>query len=83
MPKYKDDQFVTITNEFEQIQKCVGMYISSGGTTGAIHLFKEMFNNALDECVNENSPANRIDVIFDTKTQQITVMDNGRVIPFD
>ena len=41
MPKYKDDQFVTITNEFEQIQKCVGMYISSGGTTGAIHLFKE------------------------------------------
>ena len=83
MPKYKDDQFVTITNEFEQIQKCVGMYISSGGTTGAIHLFKEMFNNALDECVNENSPANRIDVIFDTKTQQITVSDNGRGIPFD
>lgn len=83
MPKYKDDTFVTITNEFEQIQKCVGMYISSGGTTGAIHLFKEMFNNALDECVNENSPANIIDVIFDTKTQQLTVSDNGRGIPFD
>lgn len=83
MPKYKDDLFVTITNEFEQIQKCVGMYISSGGTIGAIHLFKEMFNNALDECVNENSPASIIDVIFDTKTQQLTVSDNGRGIPFD
>ena len=83
MAKYKDDQFVTITNEFEQIQKCIGMYISSGGTTGAIHLFKEMFNNALDECVNENSPANTIDVVLQTETQQISVSDNGRGIPFD
>ena len=83
MQKYEDDKFVTLTNEFEQIQSCIGMYISSGGTAGAIHLFKELFNNALDEVNNDKSPADTIWVSFDKATQQITVTDNGRGIPFD
>ena len=81
--KFKDDTFVTIEDEFKQIQSCVGMYISTGGTDGAVHLFKEMFNNALDECINERSPANNITVVFNRKTQEISVADNGRGIPFE
>lgn len=83
MARYEDDVFKVITNEFAQIQNCVGMYISSGGTAGALHLFKEMFNNALDECNNKKSPADTVTVIFDKGTQTITVSDNGRGIPFD
>ena len=44
-----DDTYVYLADEFSQIQQCVGMYISRGGTDGALHLFKEIFNNALDE----------------------------------
>lgn len=83
MAKYEDDKFVTLDNEFEQIQNCIGMYISSGGSAGALHLFKELFANALDECNNEKSPAHKIKVVFDKYTQQITVSDDGRGIPFD
>jgi DNA gyrase/topoisomerase IV subunit B len=81
--KYIDDDYVRLENEFEQIQVNVGMYISYTGTDGAVHLFKEIFNNALDECINENSPADKIEIYFDEKTREIVVMDNGRGIPFD
>ena len=87
--KYEDDKFVTVDNEFEQIALCRGMYISAGGTAGAVHLFKECFNNALDECnaYKENgekkSPANHIIVTFNESTQEIMIQDNGRGIPFE
>lgn len=81
--KFKDDEYVQLQNEFEQIQQCIGMYISYTGKKAALHLFKEIFNNALDECVNKNSPANRVEVYFDEDTQEIIISDNGRGIPFD
>ena len=81
--KYQDDVYEHLTNEFEQIQTCAGMYIGSKGVSGAIHLFKEIFNNALDECVNPNSPANWIRVTLDKYARCLIVEDNGRGIPFD
>lgn len=83
LPKYKDDEFVRIKDEFKEIQECIGMYISYEETEGAIHLFKEIFNNATDECINENSPGNKIDVLFDENTGEIIVSDNGRGFQFD
>lgn len=81
--KYKDDVFEHLENEFTQIQTCVGMYIGSKGAAGAIHLFKEIFNNSLDECANENSPADWIRITLDKTTRMLTIEDNGRGIPFD
>ncbi len=81
--EFKDDEYVQLQNEFDQIRTCIGMYISYRGTPAALHLFKEIFNNALDECVNENSPANKIDVYYEEGTRVIMVTDNGRGIPFD
>ena len=80
---YSDDVYETIKDEFKQVQSCVGMYIGSKGEKGAIHLFKELFNNALDECGNEGSPANHIDVLIDEKINLLACEDNGRGIPFD
>ena len=79
----KDDEYVYYENEYEQVRKFIGMYISYRGSKAALHLFKEIFNNALDECVNENSPANHIDIYFDEETLRIIVEDNGRGIPFE
>lgn len=80
---YKDDVMQNITNEFKQIQECVGMYISTKGDEGAFHLYKEIFNNALDECANELSPANTITTDLYEENGLIVVNDNGRGIPFN
>lgn len=80
---YKDDVMQNITNEFQQIQECIGMYISTKGKEGAFHLYKEIFNNALDECANELSPANTIVTDLYEEDGMIVVSDNGRGLPFD
>lgn len=81
--KFHDDEYVQLSDEFEQIRTCIGMYISYRGTKAAIHLFKEIFNNALDECVNTNSPADTVKVYFDEALGEIMILDNGRGIPFE
>ena len=80
---YKDDTMQIISNEFKQIQECIGMYISTKGNEGAFHLYKEIFNNALDECANKLSPANTITTDLYEDTGMIVVTDNGRGIPFN
>ena len=80
---FHDDEYVQLSDEFEQIRTCIGMYISYRGTKAAIHLFKEIFNNALDECVNPNSPADIVKVYFDEALGEIMISDNGRGIPFE
>ena len=81
--KIFDDEYVHVENEYEQVQKFIGMYISYRGTKAAVHLMKEIFNNALDEAVNEHSPCDKIDVFYDEESGIITVSDNGRGIPHD
>lgn len=81
--EFKDDVFVHVENEFEQIQKCPGMYISSKGNEGALHLFKEMVNNCIDEATNDNSPCTKIDITFDEANQHFVIADNGRGIPLE
>lgn len=81
--KVIDDEYQEVTNEFDQIRKFLGMYISKSGTEGALHLVKEIFNNACDECVNPVSFADKIDVTFDEEEGSISITDNGRGIPFE
>ena len=83
MANFKDDVYEHIQNEFEQIQRCTGMYIGSKGKEGMLHLFKEIFNNSLDECINEGSPGNKITIIHDPVLNMLISIDNGRGIPFD
>jgi len=80
---YSDDTYMALANEFDQIRTCIGMYISKANTEGALHLWKEIFNNALDECVNPHSPSNKIYITFDEKKCEFTVTDEGRGIPFE
>lgn len=79
---YSDDTYMALVNEFDQIRTCIGMYISKANTEGAMHLWKEIFNNALDECVNPHSPSKKIYVTFDEVKHEFTVTDEGRGIPF-
>lgn len=70
-------------DEYQQIRNSIGMYISYYGTRAARHLFKEIFNNALDECVNPESPANTVEVYFNEVNREIIISDNGRGLRFE
>lgn len=81
--KIIDDVIEHIESDIAKIQTKPGMYIGVTGSEGALHLFKEVFNNMVDECINPNSPGNEIDVLFDEAENRVTVSDNGRGIPFE
>ena len=79
----KDDQFVALRDELVQIRLARSMYVGDGGNKGALHLFKEVFNNSLDEMNNAQNAykkVKRIYVSFSEKSQKFTVMDEGRGI---
>ena len=81
-----DDQFIALRDELVSIRYARGMYVGDGGNKGAMHLFKEIFNNCLDEMNNEQNAykkVKRIYVSFSEKKQKFTVMDEGRGIPMD
>lgn len=77
------DTYQELKSDFDKVRECPGMYISSIGSAGAFHLFKEIFNNALDECANELSPGDTITIEYYPQLKQFTVSDNGRGIPFN
>lgn len=83
----KDDAFFHIEDELQAIRLSLGMYISKDQTDGAIHLFKEIFANAIDECNNNNTHWDKnkkeITIIYHESERKIVVMDNGRGIPTD
>lgn len=83
MAHYEDDKIEYIKSDIEKIQRRLGMYISYKGSKGALHLVKEIVNNAIDEVSSAKSPGNKIEISFDEESNQITVIDNGRGIPFE
>ena len=76
----KDDVYVEIDNEFEQIRTSLGMYISKLGTEGALHLVKEITNNEFDEAVNPMALNTEFTVIFDEIEQSYSTIDKSRGI---
>jgi DNA gyrase/topoisomerase IV subunit B len=81
--EFIDDKIEHIESDIEKIRRKPNMYISYLGTKGTLHLCKEIINNAIDECINPNSPAKNISIYVDEIDNAITVTDDGRGIPFD
>lgn len=81
--KFIDDKITHIASDIEKIRTKPGMYVSYIGQKGSLHLCKELINNAIDECVNKNSPGDSIDIYLDESENTITVSDNGRGVPFE
>ena len=83
----QDDQFFYIQDELQTIRSSLGMYIAKDQTEGALHLIKEIINNSIDECNNQNSHWDKIkkeiNIIFYESKRKIIIMDNGRGIPSD
>jgi DNA gyrase subunit B len=78
--KFIDDEITHIVSDIKKIQTKPTMYISYLGAKGALHLCYELINNAIDECINTNSPGDTINIHLDESENTITVTDNGRGI---
>ena len=83
MAKFKDDLMEYIENDIDKIKMKSGMYISYVGEKGALHLAKEVVQNAIDECENPKSPAKNIIITLDVLNDSLSVEDDGRGIPED
>lgn len=83
MAKYQDDSFEVIKDDIDRLRKKTTMYISYKGSKGALHLCREAINNAIDEVITKRSPGNKIAIELDSNLNQLTVVDNGRGIPFN
>ena len=79
--EFKDDEFRVLETSIEAIQTCPGMYLA--GEHIDEHPLKELTNNALDECINPQSPGNKITVLINENTHEQIVTDNGRGLPHE
>lgn len=64
----------------EAIRLRPGMYIGSVGPEGVRHITLEIISNAVDEYLN--GACTRVTISYDTESNLIRVIDNGRGVPF-
>lgn len=73
---------IEILEPLEHIRRKVGMYLGSSDVRGLNHTLYEVFDNAVDEAMLEESSADLIKVIIN-EDGSVTVEDNGRGMPVD
>ena len=78
--KYTGDD-IQVLEGLEPVRKRPGMYIGGVGSAGLHHLVWEIFDNSVDEAMNDH--ASEIVVTLHKDGQSVTVIDNGRGIPID
>ena len=77
----KDSKMYYIDDDIKKIQIKTNLFIQEYGKAGAFHLAREIIQNNFDECLDENSPGNRIEITYDRATDVLTASDNGRGFP--
>ena len=74
----KDSKMYYLEEDIQKIQVKTNMYINEYGEAGAFHLAREIIQNNFDECLDDNSPGNEINISYDRATDILTSSDNGR-----
>lgn len=77
-----DKDITHIEGTINAIRKLPGMYIGPVGFQGTINMFREIFQNSVDQMLFEKSPCNYISVLFDERDTKFIISDNGLGIPF-
>lgn len=79
--KYEADSIVSIKNDRDRLRKRPSMYIPSTHADGALHIIYEIVDNSIDELSIDDPVGRTLTMTFDTKTKEVTVIDDGRGIP--
>ena len=60
-----------------------GMYIGPIGNKGFLNCCREIYQNAIDQIVDQSGPGNWFSFFYDERTLEVVCEDNGRGLPFD
>lgn len=71
----------TIDTFVEAVRKLPGMYIGAIGNQGYLNCIREIFQNAVDEMMRENSPCHYIHILYDERNHSVQISDTGKGIP--
>lgn len=74
----KDSKMYYLEEDIQKIQVKTNMYINEYGEAGAFHLSRELIQNNFDECLDDDSPGNQIEIEYDMETDILRSSDNGR-----
>ena len=80
--EYKDD-ITHIEGTINQIRARPTMYIGALNEYALFTIFREIFQNSVDQLLSDKSPCDFISVLFDERTYKFVITDNGMGIPFD
>lgn len=77
------DRIETIKDFMSAVRKMPGMYIGHTGTKGFVTMCREIFQNAIDQILDQNSPGNWFSFFIDERNLRVEVVDNGLSLPYD
>lgn len=77
------DDIKTLKDFVTAVRKRPGMYIGHVGTKGFKNMQREIFQNAIDQILDETSPGSFFTFFYDERTLETRVTDNGKGLPFD
>lgn len=77
------NEIQTLETFVQQVRQNPGYHLGAIGNRGLINMIREVAQNSLDELDKESSPCTEVTIGFDERCQGVTVVDNGRGIPFD
>jgi len=78
--KYDASDIDILETDRERVQKQAHIYIPDKRLSGALHIIREVTDNAQDEVMNSSG---EVIVTFDEVSREITVNDTGRGIPLE
>lgn len=78
-----EKSFKTIERFIDGVRAKPGMYIGPLGEAGLLNMFREIFQNAMDQILLERSPCNHVEVYYNELNNMVRVSDNGLGIPFE
>lgn len=73
----------TMKDFVSAVRQVPGMYIGPIGNRGFLNMFRETFQNSVDQLVLQTTSCDHIYVYYNETTHQITVEDNGLGLPFN
>lgn len=75
------DEFTSYDTFAEAVRHLPGNYLGVVGNAGLKAMIREIFQNATDEAIKNESPCNYVILKFDENEQSAEIIDNGRGIP--
>ena len=72
----------TLKDFVEACQTRPGQFIGPIGNAGFLNMMREIFQNAVDQIIDQTSPATWFKFSYDERSLEVTVEDGGKSFPY-